>query len=279
MKQTIEEKLFRLANEYLGAYGDDSVIKNHNDNLRFRNTKPFDGINSDHDVVFNCRYIDERNDEEFNNLMKFNQHSKFKNYIIVGGKYGIKLMRKYLIRTRLEYNVSVLIIDDDDDIEEYVCSGDLPNYQIIYGCDTSYANLKHELTSYDFVRRFNIRIDDYDNRPLYDMYYWSGFTYYGHKRTHIKLRCDNFDEPAIYDTSDSNDKYTIVIHVKNNIDLSELDERNIITKYNETFKQWITESKYLKHFNHPCYDIISRYVEIEEAMDIFKVAVYLWNKH
>ena len=105
--QNIYENLqLQILSEYFGY-----PIKQHL-NLSFN------GINEEHKVIFNCKYINESGgsqDNQFNDLLKFNQTYKdYTNYLVISGKYGISKIRKSNIT--LEKNVNIIILDDKIEI-------------------------------------------------------------------------------------------------------------------------------------------------------------------
>lgn len=124
-------------------YREFEMVRNYDEMMRFKNSKPFDMISEDGKTIFNCRYINEPNDELFNELIAYNEYSSFDNYIIVGGKYGIERMYEYLGKTHLADGVTVIVINDYD-VEEYETASwySHPNQQIGNGwCEIHYGSI------------------------------------------------------------------------------------------------------------------------------------------
>lgn len=92
-----------------------TTIYTHNKE-KFNNTKTFDGISEDHRLIFQCKYINENGgnqDNQFNDLMSFNiEQTKYINYLVISGNYGITKIKKWLINNNLKNNTKIIILDD-----------------------------------------------------------------------------------------------------------------------------------------------------------------------
>ena len=79
---------------------------------KLTNTKSFDGINEENKIYLACKYINEcggSQDNQINDLIKFNTYSKETNYIIyivISGNYGKKKI-KQLLENNLNDNVKI----------------------------------------------------------------------------------------------------------------------------------------------------------------------------
>ena len=143
-KQNIYESLqISIMSEYLNM-----LFKRYN-RERFGNTKSFDGINEESLTILQCKYINEHGgaqDNQFNDLIKFNQPlTKYnKNYLVISGKYGIKLMRQWLLSNKLCDNTFIAILDDNIEI---ICPDIITEYNKFY-------SISNELVS-------NVELSDY----------------------------------------------------------------------------------------------------------------------
>ena len=110
--KTYEELQLKLIGEYLHINDIESYCK-----MSLKDTKTVDGFSKSTNTIFNCKYIKENGgsqDNQFNDLIKFNQPSDFTyNYLVISGKYGITKMEKYTEAQDL-YQITILQIIEED---------------------------------------------------------------------------------------------------------------------------------------------------------------------